>query len=102
MLEARGGAGPQTWLVLLSGALTSGTHPTEHAVAAAGPHCTYLGGTVLRGVHAGHGREGPIGLLHIGWQLIGGGQLGKNPKGGWAAVRAATSKEPSAGSSNCL
>lgn len=29
MLEARGGAGPQTWLVLLLGALTLGIHPRE-------------------------------------------------------------------------
>lgn len=37
---------------------------------------THLGSRVLGRVEAGHSSEGPVGPLHIGGQLIGGGRRG--------------------------
>lgn len=77
-LEARGGAG-----LRLDWYFSRGTHlgyPLYRAHSSSRVHCTYLGSTVLRRMYGGHSCEGPVRLLHIGWQFVRGGRLRKHPQ----------------------
>ena len=63
--------------------------PRKHMQRKGGPPTVYLGGGVLRRVWAGHGGKGPVGLLHVGGQCVGGGRGGEL-RGGAHVSRAET------------
>lgn len=84
-----GGCGTRCWrlegeqALSLDWYLSRGTHfgyPLYRAHSGSRVHCTHLGSTVLRRMYGGHSCEGPVRLLHIGWQFVRGGRLGKHPQ----------------------